>query len=198
MAFWTKYTPVPISPNKCKCDTSGSSEGHLVMVCLLWIQILTYAYIWRCRVACTINNGQCYKNFQLYKILGIELQWRHNERDGVASHQPHHCLLNRLFKHRSEKTSKLRVIGLCGGNSPVTGWASNAENISIWWHHHGISALVFSTLVMTWICFPHYCSTGTKANNTEHWLWWHLLCKCHRVDELIVEMPMTLDAITHK
>ena len=39
------------------------------------------------------------------------------------------------------KTLKLRVTGLCTGNSPVTGEfpaqrASNAENISIWWRHH--------------------------------------------------------------
>ena len=27
---------------------------------------------------------------------------------------PHHCLLNRLFRRRSKKTSKLRVTGLCG------------------------------------------------------------------------------------
>ena len=37
--------------------------------------------------------------------------------------------------------SKLRVTGLCAGNSPVTGefpaqMASNAENVSIWWRHH--------------------------------------------------------------
>ena len=39
------------------------------------------------------------------------------------------------------KISKLRVTGLCEGNSPVTGEfpaqrASNAENVSIWWSHH--------------------------------------------------------------
>ena len=32
-----------------------------------------------------------------------------------------------------KKTSKLRVTGVCEGNSPVTG---NAETISIWWRHH--------------------------------------------------------------
>ena len=69
------------------------------------------------------------------------LQWRHNDRDGVSNHQPHDCLLNRLFRRRSKKTSKLRVTGLCVGNSPVTGEfpaqkASNAENVSIWWRHH--------------------------------------------------------------
>ena len=69
------------------------------------------------------------------------LQWRHNGHDGVSNHQPHDCLLNRLFGCRSKKTSKLRVTGLCAGNSPLTGefpaqMASNAENISIWWRHH--------------------------------------------------------------
>ena len=46
------------------------------------------------------------------------LQWRHNEHDGVSDHQPHDCLLNRLFRPKSKKTSKLRVTGLCVGNSP--------------------------------------------------------------------------------
>ena len=74
------------------------------------------------------------------KELG-SLQWRHNGRDGVSNHQPHDCLLNRLFRHRSKKISKLRATGLCAGNSPVTGefhahMASNAENVSIWLRHH--------------------------------------------------------------
>ena len=72
----------------------------------------------------------------------VSLEWRHNERDGVSNHQPHDCLLNRLFSRRSKKISKLRVTGLCAGNSPVTDefpaqMASNAENVSIWWRHHG-------------------------------------------------------------
>ena len=49
------------------------------------------------------------------------LHWRHNELDSVSNHQPHHCLLRRLFGRRSKKTSKLRVTGLCAGNSPGTG-----------------------------------------------------------------------------
>ena len=67
----------------------------------------------------------------------VWLQWPHNGRDGGSNHQPHHCLLNRLFRHISKSTSKLRVTGLCVGNSPVTvdfpaQMASNAENVSIW------------------------------------------------------------------
>ena len=87
------------------------------------------------------------------------LQWRHNERDGVSNHQPHDCLLNRLFGRRSKKTSKLRVTGLCAGNSPGTGEfpaqrTSNAENVSIWWRHHesalsGILSGDLGVLVLT-------------------------------------------------
>ena len=56
-------------------------------------------------------------------------------------------ITGRLFRRKSKKTSKLRVIGLCEGNSPVTGEfpaqrASNAENISIWWRHHGMADYV--------------------------------------------------------
>ena len=76
-------------------------------------------------------------------MVSSTLQWCHNERDGVSKHLPHDCLLNRLYRRRSRKTSKLRVAGLCAGNSPVTGefplqWASNAENVSIWWRHHEV------------------------------------------------------------
>ena len=56
----------------------------------------------------------------------------------MASHitQPHDFLLNRLFKRKSKKTSKLRITGLCEGNSPVTGEfpaqrTSNTEHVSI-------------------------------------------------------------------
>ena len=77
----------------------------------------------------------------------MTLQWCHNERDSVSNHQPNDCLLNRLFGRRSKKTSKPRVTGLCVGNSPVTGefpaqMASNAENVSIWWRHHGKCVLL--------------------------------------------------------
>ena len=61
------------------------------------------------------------------------LQWRHNGHDSASNDQPHDFLLNRLFRRRSKNTSKLRVTGLCAGNSPGTGefpaqMASNAEN----------------------------------------------------------------------
>ena len=69
------------------------------------------------------------------------LHWRHNGHDSVANHQSRDCLLNRLFRRISKKSSKFCITGLCAGNSPGTGEfpaqiASNAENVSIWWRHH--------------------------------------------------------------
>ena len=52
------------------------------------------------------------------------------QADGVSNHQRLDCILNRLFGHRSKKTSKLHVTGLCKGKFPVQR-ASNAENDSI-------------------------------------------------------------------
>ena len=79
----------------------------------------------------------------LWSRCSSALQWRHTECDGVSNNQPHECLLNRLFRHRWKKTSKLGVTGLCEGNSLVTGefpaqMVSIAENVSIWWRHHEV------------------------------------------------------------
>ena len=70
------------------------------------------------------------------------LQWRHNGGDGALNHQPYSCLLNGLFRRRSKKISKLRVTGLCAGNSTGNNefpaqMTNNTESVSIWWRHHG-------------------------------------------------------------
>ena len=90
-------------------------------------------------VVCTITTILCLNSgetlFKPTEAQGSVWRWRHNGRDSVSNHQPHHCLLNRLFRRRSKKTSKLRVTGLCVGNSPRIGefpaqMASNAEMFS--------------------------------------------------------------------
>ena len=93
---------------------------------------------------------------------GETLQWRHNECDGLSNHQLHDCLLNRLFRRRSKKTSKLRVTGVCEGNSSVNGKipahkrASNAEKASILWRPH----------VNRW------CGVGWGWGGWWWWWWW--------------------------
>ena len=101
-------------------------------------------------------------------LLAIEpLRWRHNGGDSVSNHQPHHCLLNRLFRRRSNKTSKLRVTGLCAGNSPGRGefpaqMASNAENVS---NANGVTMNDMSKYDI-WILKE--CDIITKINNAKH------------------------------
>ena len=70
-------------------------------------------------------------------LVPSSLRWRQNGRDSVSNHQPHDCLLNRLFRRRSKQISKLCVTGLCAENSPGAGefpahMASYAEKVSIW------------------------------------------------------------------
>ena len=84
------------------------------------------------------------------------LQWRHNEHDGVSNHRRLECLLNRLFRRRSKKTSKLCVTGLCEGNPPVTGGfpsqrASYAEYGSIWWRHHDLKGTISTISGTYWL-----------------------------------------------
>ena len=120
----------------------------------------------------------CYKATMSQRILNAEfkghkqgdqlirtLRWRHNDHAGVSNHQPHGCLLNRLFRRKSKETSKLRVTGLCVGNSPGTGefpaqMASYAENVSIWWRHHDLDR-------------PDFCSF--KLLNQIWHLWQHTM-----------------------
>ena len=59
----------------------------------------------------------------LKQTFANHLQWCLNERNGVLNHQRLDCLLNRLFRHRLNQTSKLRVTGLCEDSprkGPVT------------------------------------------------------------------------------
>ena len=68
------------------------------------------------------------------------IQWRYYERDAVSNHGRRDCLLNRLLRLRSKKTSKHRVTCLCEGTSPVIGEfpaerASYAQDVSIWLRH---------------------------------------------------------------
>ena len=81
--------------------------------------------------------------------------------------------LNCLFRHKSKKISKLRVTGLCEGNSPVTGefpaqMASNAENASIWWRHRAVQWSIQQYVFGKWLkpllkaCYRKWSQTVTE------------------------------------
>ena len=102
-------------------------------------------------------------------VIAEPLQWRHNVRDSVSNHQPHDCLL---------KTSKLRVTGLCAGNSPGAGefpaqMASNVENASIWWRHHGKMHFHSGASLTHGGLATHYMRQSKSLN-----VFWHHYCNC--------------------
>ena len=70
-------------------------------------------------------------------------------------------------RHRSKKTSKLRVTGLYEGNSPVTGefpaqMASSAESVSIGWRHH---AVILCSIASGWWILITVPRNDTKPDN---------------------------------
>ena len=83
---------------------------------------------WKCSwILCLWLQGLIVNLFLIWHILIHVLHWlmgtlqrRHNGRDRVSNHQPPEYLLNPIFRRRSKKTPKLRVTGLCVGNSPHT------------------------------------------------------------------------------
>ena len=115
-----------------------------------WMKIVVFSFTFHRRLflreKLIISQHYSDYNLTLNKPLSelmMALQWHHNGCDGISNHQPHDCLFNHLFRHRSKKMLKLRVTGLCAGNSLVTvefptQMTSNAENVSIWWRHHGL------------------------------------------------------------
>ena len=114
----------------------------------IWVDLVTPKSLWYHDAVCKHLLNTTMHIFSRIK-MGVRALWkpeafplwRHNGRDGVSNHQPHDCLLNRLFRCESKKTSRLHVTGLCAGNSPVTGEfpaqrANNAENALIWRCNH--------------------------------------------------------------
>ena len=115
-------------------------------------------------------SPRCWSNYPLVidvsayirSELWPTLQWRHNGRDGFSNHRRLGCLLNRLFRRRSNKISKLRVTGLCEGNPPATGGFpaqrssnakdSNAEGST--WRHHVSGIHQLSSKLFSWSIYP--------------------------------------------
>ena len=88
-----------------------------------------------------VSNWNQYQE-RKYTTKRYPLQWRHNDHDSVSNHQPHGCLLSRFIRAQIKENIKApRHWPLCGeftgpGDFPAQR-ASNAENVSVWWRHHG-------------------------------------------------------------
>ena len=110
-----------------------------------------------------LTKGQCGNVYIAWRHRdAVSIQWRHDERDRFSNHRRPDGLLNRLFRRRSKKISKLRVnswslafawwrhqmelfsafLAICVGNSPVPGEFPHKGQ----WR----GALMF-TMICTWI-----------------------------------------------
>ena len=87
----------------------------------------------------------------------VTLLWHHDDHDGVSNHQPHGCLLNRLFRRRSKKTSKLRVTGLCVGNSP--GPVNSPHKGPVTWKMFPFDDVIMISPKTSW----GWCAIGTLS-----------------------------------
>ena len=133
-----------------------------------------------------MQNVNVFSQIHCYGVVMYPLQWRHNGHDSVSNQQPHHCLLNRLSRRRSKKTSKLRVTDFCVGNSPVASefpaqMASNAENFS-----HLITSSCHFDPSRTMLCADLHTYTCQYPNKLcsprcfiyEAWLYNRITCDC--------------------
>ena len=70
-------------------------------------------------------------------LVTCVLQWRHNECDSVWNHRRLECLLSHCSDADQRKHQNSVSLAFVRG---IHRWesASKAENVSIWWRHHGM------------------------------------------------------------
>ena len=127
------------------------------------------------------------------------LQYRHNEHDGISNHRSLGCLLNRLFRCTSKKTSKLRVTGPCITNV----FATRRKNFSQW--HRSFQRKLLShwlkllrhVAIMLVIQGPGF--PAQRASNVENVsIWWRMKVRYDFfevymiINDLILLLPETL------
>ena len=112
--FSVKKTHFKISFEKWRPFWLGLNMSISLNVDDILVITLQSLYRFSISVLCSYVSGLGQK----YTGRNTTEQWRHNGSDGVPNHQPHNGLLNRLFRIRSKKTSKLRVTCRWSVNSP--------------------------------------------------------------------------------
>ena len=109
---------------------------------------------------------------KIYEFRSL-FQWRHNKRNGVSNHRRLQCLLNRLFRRRWKKTSKLSVTVLCGG---IHGWPVYSP------HKKPVTQKMFSfDEVITKITEMIHTEPLTISKRTKT-MWRRIVPPCNNVD----------------
>ena len=80
--------------NTCSQITGTKIPSH-------WI-LFNSVNCWRCGSLQRLSSSVFLLSTRQSVYWQIPLFWRHNGCGGVSNHQPHDCLLNRLFRRRSK------------------------------------------------------------------------------------------------
>ena len=126
-----------------------------------------------------------------------------------------------FFRLISKKTSKLRVDGLCAGNSPGAGefrtqMVSNAEIVSVWWRHHDLlnaDLIVISTSSDRYFTYLVHVidaahQVSTYVQTVQYFVWyvyyrvihtipWHA-GSCYNGDKIHFTVANTILSTTHQ
>ena len=113
-----------------------------VKALLLWLFYVVL--LWCVVYLCNFRRNEVGRGLKLKQlragdsVITVTSHWAPWRLESPASR----WLAQPFIRAQIKETSKLRITGLCEGNSPVTGefpsqMANNAANVSIWWRHHG-------------------------------------------------------------
>ena len=125
-----------------------------------------------------------------------------------------------VIQTQIKENTKLRVTGLCAGNSPGTGefpaqMASYAENVSIWWRHHDFvgytvhngmrTVRAFSPNLMHWRIVsnrnhhqPNNSGVGKGKYGFHYTAWVQMLTRAAEMIEIANFDIKLSDTIIHK
>ena len=85
---------------------------------------------------CSLSH--CWRKYTLLSNIDVIMMAMASQITGVL------IVYSTVCSGAHQRNIKLRVTGLCEGNSTLAGGfpsqrASNAEKVSIWWRHHGVA-----------------------------------------------------------
>ena len=138
---FTWLSSVPLHDESIRIHENSGFKTPRVIYTGLFAMILNISQLARRQIKFQ-DKFRTWKLFYASFIspMVFPLQWRNNGRTGVSIHQPHDCLLKRLFRCKPKKTPKLRVAGpffffFWGGGGGIHRWPMNCRLTYwlMWW-----------------------------------------------------------------
>ena len=138
-----------------------------------------------CKLSCFVivwHRSILFTPFSVTCRAFMALRRRHNGRDSVSKHQPHDCFLtNYSDADQRNHQSSASLAFVRGIHRVPAQMASNAENVSIWWRHHGYRLIMPVPVKQPWTLridetITKYIITKTRQRTpTCPFIWFYLI-----------------------